>query len=231
MRTSFARMLVGGVALWALAPAAQEAQVDPTAAPDALLLDEARRLGWADDPVIASHLARVLDLPPDLAVGEARRLGLLDRDPVVRARLLDRVGRALRLADADDATLAAHIAAFPERFRTPDLLTIALSRARGGAPAPLPLGVPAEGTMTTDRVARDLPRELAEALGPAAPGESGQVDIDGDVWRWTMIDRRPGAVPPLATIRAAALADWRRTTAPSRRSDLLDALTSAREPR
>lgn len=210
-------MVAGGVGLFLLAPAPASPWTVPDRSPEGLLLAEADRLGWTDDPVIAGHLGRVLDLPPDLAVAEAARIGLLRRDPVVRARLLDRMSRALRTADADDATLAAHLAASSERFRRPDAVQLRLSRADG---RPLPLGVAPEGWWTLDRARAALPAAVFARIDAARPGDGAETDG----WRWHLVERRPGGVPPLAEIRAEVLADWRRHTTDGRRRALLAAL-------
>lgn len=102
---------------------------------ETLLLEEARRRGWdISDPIATRHLVRTMQfVEPELAddaeaLNRAIALGMHQRDPVVRARLIYRARRALASVPRSDYPdrdeLEAHLAAHPERFRRPERVRI-----------------------------------------------------------------------------------------------------------
>jgi len=131
------------------------------------------------DPLVRDRLARLgrfLDTNGSVAGGtfedearaeEARRLGLAERDVVIRRHLIQamRLGLA-RLAPADlptDAELAGYLAAHPARFERPAhvrLTHVYFARARGVTRA--------AAERLRDRLARDgVPPDAAAADGDA----------------------------------------------------------------
>ncbi len=116
---------------------------------EALLLAEARRLGWYEtDAVVVRRLVEVMRFvaadpgadPADL-LRQARALGLDTNDTLIRARLLDRMERLLtHVGPADepsDEALADWLASHAEAYRQPDRIEFShvfLSRARRDDP-------------------------------------------------------------------------------------------------
>ncbi len=236
-------MLAAGALLtgvWRSAPEADRAlrvEVAPSARAeaaieDAVLLAEARRLGWDHtDPVIARHLITAMRTAgasgdDDALLADARALGLDREDPVVRARLLDRARRALRAAATPDrAALEAWHAAHPERFRRPEHVRYAHAFLQGDGDLGPRLGPPEDAAglgdpllglrpielATPERVGRFLGPSVEEALREAPIGAwVGPIPSPyGRHWLHVLA-REPGEVPPLDVIAAEVAQDWRR---------------------
>ncbi len=247
----------------ALAPRPRLAVVVPPGADadraidEAVLLAEAERLGWVEtDLVIRRHLVKVYgeatgqtDLDPSALFEEARALGLVRSDRVVRSRLLDRAHRALRTVPPPDrSTLAAHLAAHPERFVTEPRYTVSLRVVRrrehgdtwpdvvaetarqlaevGDAPTDrLPMAVRTPTVATEGRLRSRLGDAVALTITGAEPHVWKGPIVLGDVAWFVRVDAVvAGQVPPLAHVRAAVRADWAEEQGEVRATEVLQSL-------
>jgi len=151
---------------------ATDANVE-TAVREAILLNEAQRLGWdRTDPIVYTHLIRNMrfiepDSPDDdLALFQrAVEMNMQAHDPVVRARLLYRAGEALAFVPEDRmpsrAELEEHRRTHGDRFEREGRVRfqhVFLSRSKRGE------------ALSAD--ARDMRQRLA-ALGDLAPAGLG----------------------------------------------------------
>lgn len=226
------------------------AQVD-----EAVALAEARALGWVrTDPVIVRRLVANLrflgEAGTDVTLLDAAiALGMDLTDPVVRARLLDRVGRELARppAPADDDTLAAHLRDHAATFRRPHVLRVSWRVLDAGVDAGAALATLRAGGDVTTRPLLDL-RDGEPTTVTRVRGRLGDAVADGldgapsGEWRGPFTtplgttvllrvdERRPGVLPPLAEVRAAVEASWRAAGAPAWMASRRVALRTAWAP-
>ncbi len=217
---------------------------------DAWLRDDPReiRLGEAERSAIAARFEATYGRAPvdeerrdaerrwfeeEAAVREAVALGLAAHDPVVRRRLVQDMA-FLEAGDAialDDAALAAHLAAHPERFARPARTAFLVVRLRvgtgagatvdaeaarvaldaGAAPgsiaAPTALGV-GPHTMNRSQIAGTFGEEIAGAID-AAPIDAwhGPIATPLGAHLVRVSARRPAETPALDEVREAVEAD------------------------
>jgi hypothetical protein len=255
------RLLLAGAALWALqqwsvAPA-RKAIVIGDDVVRGLREDHRRRTGRLPTADEEASLVRAA-ADDEILYREALALGLDKGDVVVRRRLVQNMTFLLEetnsLVEPTDDELAAHLAAYPERFTVPERWWFehvfvrrdadADSGADGGARAralrerlergddPERLGDPYPRSRThTASSAREVDAELgagfAARLASLPLGAwSGPVESSFG-WHLVRVSRREAArLPELAEVRAAVREDWRRV-----RRDELDrrALAELRE--
>ncbi|MEZ4265458.1 MAG: peptidylprolyl isomerase [Myxococcota bacterium] len=226
---------------------------------DAILVEEGLRLGWAStDPVIRDRLIRNLrfvgEAGDDAALMErALAMGMARTDLVVRQRLIFRAERLLERGAADqvpsEPELAAHLAAYPDRFVRPSRVRfdqIYLSRDRRGDSAEGEARALAERLGANPGAAFD--RGLGDPLATARPGRSatrGELARDYGApfadavfeapierlsgphpspfgWHLVLVREREGEVrPQLAEVRDALTASWRHAQRDAVRRRLL----------
>lgn len=202
---------------------------------DEALVREAIRLGLdAGDPVVDQRLARNLrfalpDRPGDVAAAaaEARALGMVERDLVVRRRLVDRMEKRmtadLRIGEPE---LRAYVAAHPERYALPAryrFTQVFVRREHGEARAdallghlragtveakaagdPFPLARARDGDSAAD-IARQLGAGVAAAVAAAPPREWVGPVASAYGWHLVRVESvAPGAARPFEDVRAAA---------------------------
>lgn len=219
--------------------------------------DDARRLAadfeatWRRPPD-GPELDHLIDafVREEVYVREALALGLDRGDAVIRRRLqmkmefLTESGAAM--AAPDDATLAAHLAAHPDRFMQPPVIAfeqvviddgvgpemleaIRAGLATGGTPdgiraSLLPPALPAsppqvvDGTFGTGFFA-DLATLPAGAWAGPVLSSFGRHLV-------RVTDRREVRLPPLAEIRARVESDWRAALTAELRETRFDALAA-----
>lgn len=207
-------------------------EVVARAVDDQLLLEVGKGLGWRADALVTDRLVRDLrfigaDGDDEALVARAEAMGLLERDPLVRARLVETGRRALVASLAPtDAELADYLAAHPDRFRRPVSVRFQ-NRLVSGPAGPSSLGADADrraggvpDLALGPRPTRTLPA-LARAVGDAAAARIAALPIAaGDEAAWTRVEARDGVhevrlearwggeVPPLAPIRAEVRGAW-----------------------
>ncbi len=227
----------------------EAAAIERLAVEDALWLDQAFALGLHRiDPVVRQRLLQNMrflgdatDESEEAMLARAEALGMDRSDVVVRRRLIERaqalVRARVRARAPDEAALAAHHGAHPERWREPerlDLSHVYLSRDRRGAAAEaeaerllqrlraesievdraLRLGDP---FLSGHRVRGASRSRLAARLGP----DFARAALELPVGRWSgpiesafgvhlvwLHAREPSRVPPLAEVRKRVLEDW-----------------------
>jgi len=242
-------------------PAGATAAQVAAATREEALLSVARAQGWdRTDPVVSRQLVADLRATgvtgdDDALLAQARSLGLDRTDPVIRARLADRARRALAARIVPDtATLLAWRDAHPDTFRRPDRVRFAQAfLATGASPArvaalraalpgvdpdhALALGDPLlearpVATLGLDRTARWLGPDVAAALrtAPVRTWVGPVTSPHGLHWLY-VLERTPGAVPPLSAIRAEVEADWRHAIATDRLRARIDHLVAAYDVR
>ena len=181
---------------------------------------------------------------------EALRLGLDDGDAVIRKRLAQKMDViAASAADTekpDDEALEKWLNTHPERFAQDMQLTFdqlyftARSRAvvaktllEGGAdwtkvgdPISLPPHFEAAGRKT---VSDEMGPEFARALEGMAAGKAWRGPVESALgWHLVRLSaKKPGVLPPLASIRARVEDDWRAETGRERRDAAYRTLRSA----
>ncbi len=168
---------------------------------------------------------------------EALRLGLEANDPVVRRRLATKMdflaAASAETVEPDEAELAAWYRANTARYAgnlrlsfdqvyfaaRPDAATVMPELAQdwrgAGAPASLPASVDARGQA---QVAAQFGADFADTLAMMKVGDGWQGPVASGVgWHFVRLRAaEPGAVPPLASVRARAVEDWRLATAQER---------------
>lgn len=186
------------------------------------------------------ELQRLVDglVREEILVREARNLGLDRGDPVIRARLAQKMEFLTRSIAAavvpEDAELAAYLQDNPNRFRTPPKFAfeqIFLGEAPGsadveaaqsalaagndpmqvGLPTLLPKTVPLSSARAIDST---FGRGFSEILATLPSGAWAGPVLSGygqHLARITAVE--PGVLPPLDDVRDAVLQDWRRQTA------------------
>ncbi len=184
---------------------------------EAVLVEVGLGLDWQLDPLIRDRLERALKataMRGDV-LAKAMAIDLPRRDPLVRARLAERVRRTLPAPGVPaDAELAAFAQQHAERFMTPPIATFDYEATRPD----LLLGP--RPTRTLPAIARALGVAAAKAIGEAplgtwVPIASGRVRV---------VARTPPQLPPLATIRPQVLAAWQAARRPELERAALDQL-------
>lgn len=183
---------------------------------DALLVEVGRELGWRDDPIVIDRMVRGLEFigamgDRDALLAKADAIDLVRRDPIARARLIERARSYLaRVPEPDDATLEAFRQAHAERFRRPPLVTFEHQLVDAGGAPDLVLGPRA--TRSLPALERAFGADTARAIidAPAGPDAPWQIirSSSGE-HRVRVLARHDGELPPLAQIRAEVLGAWR----------------------
>jgi hypothetical protein len=197
---------------------------------EAVLTEVGLSLGWRTDPLIRDRVQRIAanvgtapatQSPLDLA----ESLDLPRRDPLIRARLIERARKSLPEPDAPPGeSLATFFESHRERFmrplaltfehrftRDPDRATHLMSDDRGEPEL-----------MLGPRPTRTLP-ELSRTLGTDAATQIANLPID----RWSLIrsplghhairllTRHEPHLPPLTQVRPEVLLAWREAHRPT----------------
>ena len=181
---------------------------------------------------------------------EAFRLGLDQDDAVVRRRLSQKMdfiaSSQAEAAEPGDAELEQWLTDRPARFTTDSRLSfdqlwfaekpeaeialagLAASDDWQGLGQPISLPASFENTRRTD-IAAQLGRDFARQLdGLEADSQWIGPVVSGLGWHLVRLRKSdPGAVPPLAEIRDKVLADWRTSTASTRREEAYRLLRDA----
>jgi hypothetical protein len=230
---------------------ATEAEI-ATAKREAVLVREAKRIGaLAADPAMVQWIAETL--PESQRTREdilaMLEMGLEDRDPVIRGRLVYWAERMLE-SQADsrvtDDQLEAHLAAHPDRFVRPARTRLELvffARARRGEltesdarAVALPEGAQSVGeayrlgdpqmhlrpiqVISDEAIEHRFGAEVAEAASRLEPGRwSEPVETKVGFYRLRVLERTAPETPPLHEVRGAVQADLMKV----RRADALSA--------
>ncbi len=215
---------------------------------EAVLVEVGLGLGWRQDPLIRDRLTRTMAQlsPTNDEVGDlfdrAAAIDLPRRDPLVRARLSERARKTLpEPGTPSQAELAALLAAHPERFAQPLMLTFEhrfaptadgparlanmLADARDAGLPELTLGP--RPTRSLPALARTLGPTAARAIAAAPLGEWTQVDSPLGHHLVRVLDRTSPPVPPLAMIHAQVLAAWRDERRPELEREALSRLRTS----
>jgi len=201
-------------------PAGASAAEVERAIDEAVLVELGVELGWRADRVIVGALARGLGFvgmvgEPAALVERAAALDLPRRDPLCRARLVERARAVLaRPPEPTDAELAAFHAANSDRFRRPAVVTF----VREG---PLDLALGVRATRSEPEIARALGAEAAAAVvalpisSPTTPTWSDPIARSMGPQRFAVIGRVPAQVPSWPTIRDEVAGAWRESRRPA----------------
>ncbi len=225
---------------WAAVDAARR---PPPDAPAPIVIDEAlvdalrrQHVARTGAPPTAAELeAAVADqVDQQVLYREALAMGLAQGDPIVRRRLVQKMRFLLEDAPVrtpDDATLAAHLAAYPDRFARPrrvsfqhvffrrerDDAAVQAARAAlaaGADPATLGDTFVHGGALRVkarDQLAGLMGGDFADAVMPGEPGDwFGPVASSYGRHLVRITEVLPGGAPTLAEARAEVEADWRR---------------------
>jgi hypothetical protein len=229
-----------------------DAEARARAIDEAVLLEAGLQLGWRTDPLVRDRLARSLAAmtPSDVPwLDRAEALGLHRRDPLVRARLVERARRLLPgPAAPSPELLATWYAASGQRFARPAVVhyeqRFATDAARAeaiwlqvqgvvaGADAGEPeLQLGPRGVKTATVLARVLgERGVAELLAaPRGTWVRLRSQAGHHLVRAMMVEAP--VVPPLEAVRAEVLAAWRSEQAPKFEAAALEALRAKFEVR
>jgi hypothetical protein len=235
----------------------------PPVAPNQLVVskDDARRLvaefeaTWRRPPgpeeldFMIGELVR-----EEVYVREALALGLDRDDAVIRRRLQLKMEflteSGAEAVEPDDATLAAHLEAHPERFAEPEMVAFEqillddridaeeaeLVEARlntGGdaGAAARPTLLPADFRLSPAQVVDGtFGTGFFDALGTLATGEwAGPVETSLGRHLVRVTERREARLPALAEVRDRVEADWRAAFAETLRTERFEALLSRYE--
>lgn len=191
-----ARMVVLGAAISMLWP-------QPALTREAWMVEEALRRGWHADPVVVRHLQEV-----ERRLGVERdvldRAGMLRADPVVRARLVQRLRRSVQAGlQPSRAELQAHLEAHATRFGRPGQVLVAV--AYGDRPT----ADHAASWTTPARVATLHGSAVASALRTTTRWEGPVQTVRGNAWV-RVDDERAGELPALDDVWAEVRDDWAR---------------------
>lgn len=187
-------------------------------------------------PPTADELDALVDdwVEREVLIAEARARGLDRADPIVRRRLVQKMGFVLEDASQgpapDDPTLQAYMDAHADDYRRPPRRGFRHvfvgghdDAARGRAQeivaalhdgaAPDGLGDPfAHGVVQAPASTKALADRYGDALAQAveaAPSDRWIVSESVFGLHVLIVDRqRPGELPPLAAVRARVIADW-----------------------
>jgi len=197
---------------------------------EAVLTEVGLSLGWRTDPLIRDRVRRIAAnvgtvLATQSPLDFAESLDLPRRDPLIRARLIERARNALPEPDAPSAeSLATFYESHRDRFMRPLALTFEHRFTRDPDRA--------SDLMTDDRGEPELmlgPRptrtlpELSRTLGIDAATQIAKLPTD----RWTlvhsplghhairMLTRHEPHLPPLTQVRPEVLLAWRETQRPN----------------
>jgi hypothetical protein len=218
--------------------------------------EEARSLAaafeatWLRPPTVAEldHMIRER-VREEVYVREALALGLDRDDTVIRQRLKTKMEflteSGAGAVQPDEATLAAHLAANPDRFAEPPLVAFAqilldpamgpeearllAARLDGGAdpgaaarPTLLP---PVFGPAPAQVVDGTFGAGFFAALGTLPPGAwSGPVETPLGLHLVRVLERQDGRLPALTEIRARVEQDWRAAFTVRLREERYEAL-------
>lgn len=220
--------------------------------------DDARRLAasfeatWRRSPNDA-ELNHLIDafIREEVYVREAIALGLDRDDAVIRRRLQTKMEflteSGAEAVEPDDATLADHLSAHPERFAQPplvafeqilvngraaqEMLTLIRSRLDAGLdpdsvgqPSLLPYRFPAGSQQAIDGA---FGTGFFDAIADLPPGVwSGPVTSPFGRHLVRVTERREASLPPLEAVRDRVERDWRASFAETLREDRFEALRS-----
>ena len=223
--------------------------------------DDARRLvaefeaTWRRPPTVKEldHMIGQL-VREEVYVREALALGLDQDDAVIRRRLQTKMEflteSGAEAIAPDDATLAAHLSAHPDRFAEPALVAFeqillaeGIDSAEAGVlEARLNIGAdPGDAARPTllPPAFRLSPKQVVdstfgtgffEALGDLPVGPwSGPVETPLGTHLVRVTERREAQVPPLSEIRERVERDWRADLTERLREERYDALLSRYE--
>lgn len=190
---------------------------------DALVAREALGGGEVDREEVARRWIR-----DEAMAREARRLGLAERDPIIRRRLVQKmelwIETHVEIEEPDEAALAAELDAHPERYRRPPMLAFehlffAAERVDPAADARAALAALPEDISTIGdsfllgrsfdarpraRVADRFGEAFAAALGEAPEDTwAGPIESPFGQHLVRVTTREPGALPPLSEVRDA----------------------------
>ncbi len=197
---------------------------------EAVLTEVGLSLGWRTDPLIRDRVQRIAanvgtDLATQSPLDLAESLDLPRRDPLIRARLIERARKSLPEPDAPSAeSLATFYESHRDRFTRPLALTFEHRFTRDPDRA--------SDLMTDDRGEPELmlgPRptrtlpELSRTLGIDAATQLSNAPPN----RWTLIHsplghhairlltRHEPHLPPLTQVRPEVLLAWREAHRPT----------------
>ncbi len=256
-RRPWLQLLLAGAVLWAVqtfgGALPRERIVVGEDVVQGLRQDHRRRTGRLPTPEEEAALVRAF-ADEEILYREALALGLDKNDVVVRRRLVQNMSFLLEesnpVPEPDDATLAAHLAAHPERFAAPERWSfvhvfvahdeggeaaaearareLAAELARGADPARL--GDPfAHGASFVRQSAREIDQRFgpgfASRVASLAPGSwSEPLASSYGLHLVRVTEHVPATTPELADVRAAVRDDWIRERRAAAERDALAAL-------
>lgn len=202
-------------------------------------------------PPDQNELGQLIDqyVREEVSVREALALGLDQGDAIIRRRLQLKI-EFLNETNAEavnptDATLASHVATFPERFTRPPrvafehiLLDADLTDAQASViGARLDLGADPEEVANPTLLPAALPLSAPQVVdGTFGPGFFDSVmALPDKKWSGPVVsgfgrhlvrvkDRRPENTPPLSEIRGRVIQDWRASVVEDLRDERYEAM-------
>lgn len=245
LKEPLAHFLLIGVAIfawfnWISPPSEEQAQQQAIVVDDndVSMLASRFSASWNRAPT-PEELRRLVDglVREEILVREARDLGLDRGDPVIRARLAQKMEFLTRsIASSvvpEDAELAAYLQDNPDRFRTPskfafeqvflgetpgsaDVEAAQSALAAGndpmqvGLPTLLPKTVPLSSARAIDST---FGRGFSEILATLPSGAWAGPVVSGYGQHLVRVNAvEPGILPPLDDVRDMVIQDWRRQT-------------------
>lgn len=179
-----------------------------------VLINEARRLELDKaDPVVAERISKNLEFLDQAKGSSAQwREQMLQQDPVIQRRLLERMQALLATSQTGNTVahedLASYYDTHQEDYRESSRYRVELSLVKD-ATAPLILAAPTQA-LSVANLAKLLPQALLERLLKAQPGDVLQQQSAVGTHSVTLIAVEEGRVLPLAEIRTRVWSDYHR---------------------